>query len=120
MTFQPGHQKWGGKVKGTPNKATLERQQALQQALAACENLPEDVANMTPLGLLLTAMRHAWAKGSYGVAIKVAEIALPYTSPRLALADLRVTDDTSRKSDEELASELAELRTKAAAATVRH
>jgi hypothetical protein len=115
MTFKPGHERIGGRQKGTPNKATLERQQALQQALEAGQSLlPPDIATLTPLAVLLLAMRHSWHAKAYGMAVKIAEIAAPYCHPRLASADLRVVESLASKSDDEIEAELRELRAKAA------
>jgi hypothetical protein len=113
MVFRPGHERYGGRKAGTPNKATVERQQALKQALEAGQDLlPPDIASLTPLAVLLLAMRHAWHAKSYGMAVQIAEIAAPFCHPRLASADLRVVENLSNKSDAEIEAELRELRIK--------
>jgi hypothetical protein len=120
MTFRPGHAKVGGRVKGKPNRTTIERHEALQRALESCADLPEGVRNMTPLACLLTAMRYAWHLKDFENATRYAEIACPYVHPKLASADLTVRNTDVSKSDAELAAELAEIREKAAAAATKH
>jgi hypothetical protein len=116
MAFEKGRAKTGGRAPGTPNKATLERAEALAEALASCKSLTGEAATMTPLGVLLTVMRMAWAKESYGTAVKMAIEAAPYVHPKLASASLDVRKHDERKSDEELRAELDAVRAKAQAA----
>src|SRR5215471_17080277 len=116
MTFAPGHPKWGGRKKGTVSRKVLARQQAFEDALNACDLLPETIATMTPLATMLVVMRHRLTAKDYDGALVAAEAAAPFVHPRLASADLTVRNTDVSKSDAELAAELAEIRAKSEAA----
>lgn len=110
-----GRQNGYGRAKGTPNKASTERKEALVQALKATETLPDEVAGLTPLAVMLTAMRRCWNRNQIAEAVKIACLAAPYMHPRLTSADLNVKHADAEKSDEQLMAELQELRRKQAA-----
>lgn len=70
MVFQKGRAKVGGRQKGTPNKATRER----QEAVAA--------SGVTPLEYMLEVMRDKTA--DYARRDEMAKSAAPYVHPKLA------------------------------------
>ena len=117
MPFQRGHAKLGGRAKGTPNKRTAARQQALQEALEASRLLPEDVAEMTPLGILLAIARRRFAANDLDGAMAAAEAACPFVHPKLQAlaADLSVTSTVAHLSTEQLQAELEALEARDAA-----
>ena len=67
--------KTGGRTKGTPNKRTLANQGLMARATS-----PE----MTPLAVMLKAMKLAWDQKDYAAAANFAKDAAPYLHPRLA------------------------------------
>jgi len=67
--------KTGGRTKGTPNKRTLANQDLMAQATC-----PE----MTPLAVMLKAMKLAWDKKDYAAAANFAKDAAPYLHPKLS------------------------------------
>lgn len=75
--------KTGGRKKGVPNKMTLARQE-LARHLAA--------NGLTPLDVMLSAMREAWDEGDKATAAKYAVDAAPYVHPRLAATSVTVDD----------------------------
>ena len=68
---RPGERR-GGRKKGTPNKKTAEL-----QARVAAEGI-------TPLEVMVGAMRALWAKNEAVAAAAIAKDAAPYLHPRLA------------------------------------
>lgn len=67
--------KTGGRKKGIPNKATQKRRDVARKALKA---------GMTPLDVLLEAMRDAYKDGGARGAAPHAKEAAPYVHPRLS------------------------------------
>src|SRR5262249_26470033 len=76
-----------GRCAGTPNRKTAERREALQRALEASRISPVEADSMTPLEVLLEAMRRHWAAGNMQEAVLVAEKACPFMHPRLSSID---------------------------------
>jgi hypothetical protein len=105
-----------GRTAGTPNKKTVLRAQLLQDAIAKSALLPAEVAEMSPLGVLLFVMRERMAAGDREGAVLVATAAAPFCHPRLTSSDLRVTNTDAERSDSDILAELAELKRKRAAA----
>lgn len=117
----PGHVKTAGRVKGTPNKATVARDQEVLRivAEATAGNLPDDAANATPLEAMLICLRWALAKRDPVAVLAAATAAAPYIHPRLSASDVRVSGPlTAELNDEQLREALADLNAKAAAAGV--
>lgn len=79
----PGERR-GGRQKGTPNKATVEREAKLAEArdriLASIT--PEQIAAMSPLDIMLQAMQLEAQSGEWRVAAALAEKAAPYLHPK--------------------------------------
>jgi hypothetical protein len=65
--------KTGGRVKGTPNRATVARQAEIAKS------------GLTPLDFMLKVMRNA--KNSLEVRLEAAKSAAPYVHPKLASID---------------------------------
>jgi hypothetical protein len=128
VPFQKGHAKFGGKVKGTKNKATLRSDhrrivQAEAEIRLATMRLatPEEIeraqarlTGMMPLEVMLAGMRLKFDRGDIDGALAAAEMAAPYTSPKLSSAEVRVR--VEHKSDAEVAAEIEALRRKIAIA----
>jgi len=64
-----------GRKKGSVTKATAIRQEMIAKAVAE---------GITPLDVMLGAMREAWEKGDKQAAANFAKDAAPYLHPRLA------------------------------------
>ena len=64
-----------GRKKGSVSKATVYRQEMLAKAAAE---------GISPLEVMMTAMREAWEKGDKEKAVQVAEKAAPYIHAKLA------------------------------------
>lgn len=74
--------KTGGRKKGSKNKATVERETGVAEitAKAAAEGI-------TPLEVMIGAMRHAWDAEDKDAAARFAKDAAPYVHPRLAAVE---------------------------------
>lgn len=93
-----------GRKKGSVSKVTIYRQAISARAIAE---------GVTPLEVMLTAMRKAWSAGNVEDAVGHAVHAAPYVHPRLAATELKVDDKRSPREfstnelEELLATELA-------------
>jgi hypothetical protein len=83
-------QKTGGRQRGTPNKRTAL---IIQKATAE---------GIEPIEVILRLMRSAWEGGDYVRAAEMADIALPYTTPRLAATTITHQDALSKLTLEQL------------------
>lgn len=81
-----GKRPGAGRKKGAVTKATVYRQEMLARASAA---------GVSPLEVMLTAMRTAWEAGEVNEAVQHAVHAAPYVHPRLAATDMKVDDRRS-------------------------
>jgi hypothetical protein len=110
-----GHPRWGGKKKGTRNRQTIQRARMMAEALAPLvaegKLLPEDVAQMMPLQVLLLIMRQRVIVEDWHGAVVAAQAAAPYTHAKLTIVDQTVRH-VAEPSDAELEAELASLRAK--------
>ncbi len=70
--------KTGGRQKGTPNKRTAEKMALVDQATTS---------GISPLEVMLGAMREAWAQDDKEAAANFAKDAAPYVHPRLSAVD---------------------------------
>lgn len=81
----PGERR-GGRQKGTPNKATVEREAKLAESreriLASL--LPEQIAAMSPLDIMLQAMQIEAQSGDWRAAAALAKEAAPYLHAKKA------------------------------------
>ena len=107
-----GCAKTGGRVKGTPNRATAAKVAGLLEAereLGAKLSEAEAKA-MKPLDTILAVMRMALKAGNTQLALAAAEKAAPYCHPRLANMQLDATVTRSIRSmtDAELMAMIAE------------
>jgi hypothetical protein len=115
-----GCAKTGGRRKGSVNKATLLRQEALNEAYSRMGITPEQLAEISPLKAMLVCMHRALEQRDYAAVLTAATAAAPYVHPRLASTELKVSGSLSSKSDAELAVEIADLERKAAAVQALH
>ena len=76
-----------GRPKGSLNKSTVKIAQAAREMAAT---IRERMGDITPLEVMLTAMRMEMDKGDWRMAASIAEKAAPYMHPRLAA---RVLDE---------------------------
>lgn len=101
--------KTGGRTKGTPNKATVVRQQFVEDvAAAALEELDEETqAKLSPLGVMLLAMHASLRAKKLLEAAQLAAQAAPYLHPKLSAADTTVRSDSTVRlvSDEPMTIE---------------
>jgi hypothetical protein len=115
MAALKGHPRWGGRIKGTPNKATVQRARMISEALAPIvaegKLLPEHVATMQPLDVLLLIMRKRLLAEDWNGAVVAAQSAAPYVHSRVTIVDTTVRHVTEQ-SDAELDAELTALRAK--------
>src|SRR5437588_3287443 len=92
----PGERR-GGRLKGTPNKATAEKRDTLNEALKlASEQLgPEEMALLakSPANLMRFAAMELAKAGLWREATAIAKDAAPYFDKRLAPTDTGDGDD---------------------------
>jgi hypothetical protein len=115
-----GGPKHGGRVAGTPNKATVLRREALDQAYAKAGFTPEQLDEITPLRAMLMCMHWAIERKDIQAVLAAASAAAPYVHPRLTSAEVRVSGELTSKSTAELEREYAELQAKITAAETVH
>lgn len=75
--------KTGGRQKGTPNKRTAANMALVAQATSE---------GISPLEVMLKAMRDAWSNNKIDQALQAAVHAAPYVHPRLAASQVTVDD----------------------------
>jgi hypothetical protein len=107
---QPGHLRYGGRKKGTPNRATVERAQILARAYADEQLTDADLASITPLEAMLLVMRRRLAAGDDPGVMAAAVAAAPYCHAKLISTELRVRNEYIKLSDQELQAQIAEER----------
>jgi hypothetical protein len=78
--------KTGGRQRGTPNKASAQLATELAEAAGrvTASLSPSEMANMTPLEVMLYAMRHELECGQVRLAASIAEKAAPYVHGKMA------------------------------------
>lgn len=81
----PGERR-GGRQKGTPNKATVEREQKLSEARERIlvTLAPEQIAAMSPLDIMLQAMQIEAQSGDWRAAAALAKEAAPYLHAKMS------------------------------------
>jgi hypothetical protein len=84
---------------GRPKGSRVERTARLAIAVAT--------AGIQPIEVVLSVMRHAWEQQDYKTAAAMAEIALPYTTPRLAATTITQKSALDELSLDELGQLLA-------------
>jgi hypothetical protein len=107
-----GHPKAGGRKKGTPNKATVERANAIAKAYSEARLTEADVSSITPLEALLLVMRRRLVAGDDVGVVAAATAAAPYCHARLVNSELRVRNEYHVLTDSELVAKRIELRKK--------
>lgn len=81
-----GSRPGAGRKKGSVTKATVYRQEMLARATAD---------GITPLEVMISAMRNAWAQNNIEEALQAAVHAAPYVHPRLAASQVTLDDKRS-------------------------
>jgi hypothetical protein len=94
------------------------RQEALAQAYVDAGLSPERISEVTPLQAMLICMHWALVQKNPQAVLAAASAAAPYVHPKLSSSDVRITGDLTTKSDAELATEIATLEAKIAAARI--
>ena len=91
---KPGERR-GGRQKGTPNKATIDRDAKLAEAKerVLCGLTPELIAAMSPLDIMLQAMQIEAQCGEWRAAAALAKEAAPYLHRKKAAEGEEVGDD---------------------------
>jgi hypothetical protein len=91
---KPGERR-GGRQTGTPNVATVEREERLDDAMLAATAAigAEAISQMQPIDVLIFAMRLFASAGSWGKAADIASDAAPYIHHRLATVHTCSQDD---------------------------
>jgi hypothetical protein len=74
--------KTGGRKKGSKNKATVEREAGIAEITAKAK-----AEGITPLEVMVGAMREAWGRNDKEAAARFAKDAAPYMHPRLAAVE---------------------------------
>ena len=76
----------GGRIKGSKNRKTIAREAlaAATAELLAKQLVSPEVAEMSPLTIILNIARISFQSGNIETAMKAAEIAMPYTHEKLA------------------------------------
>ena len=102
---KPGERR-GGRQKGTGNKAVAARQAALEDAeRRATEGMsPDEIKLLSPLDVMLLAMRTAVQEGKLSSALVAAKEAAPYIHAKLTSTtiDATVRRTAADFTDEEL------------------
>lgn len=83
-------QKTGGRQRGAKNKVTIEREAQMAEAVTKVKT-----EGVSPLEVMLGAMRQAWAGEDKEAAARFAKDAAPYVHPRLAAVEHTGKDGTS-------------------------
>jgi hypothetical protein len=81
-----GKREGAGRPKGSINRSTVAKRALYQRATAE---------GITPLEVIITAMRDAWDAGNVEEAVQHAVHAAPYVHPRLASTQVKVDDQRS-------------------------
>jgi hypothetical protein len=109
IPFKPGHEKVGGRRKGTANKSILARQQAIAESMQTLGLAPESIDAIAPLSVMRLVMVARLKPGDHIGALLAAEAAAPYVHPKLTSSDVRVRNEDAGMTDEQLKAEIAEL-----------
>lgn len=76
MPFKKGHDKFGGRQKGTPNTVTQQHRELINSLISCPENLEEDLKQLSP-------------KDRMDAIIKLLE----FTTPKQSRVDTNITGD---------------------------
>jgi alcohol dehydrogenase class IV len=104
-------------VAGVPNRAKFDPDIVIADSVSASGLTPEQIAAMSPLDVMLHAMRLEIANDKWRVAAALAEKAAPFIHPKLAAETHRVLTDDSHRDSEEIRRELADVDRAAQAAS---
>jgi len=110
-----GRRPGSGRPKGSRDK-TAEAKHIIERNLRAMIGIvPEAVARMTPLEVMLYAMALEAAAGRWLSAARIAADVSPFIHPRLASVQPHVRNDLAKKTDAEIQAEIDELAKRATA-----
>ncbi len=102
--------RYGGRAKGTKNRTTLARENAIVEATADLTDA--DIRSMTALEIMQRAARLRAEAGDWNGAAFIAARLAPYVHPRLSaiVMDATISDaDVTTLTDEQLAARIAHL-----------
>src|SRR3954466_9113184 len=106
MPFKKRQAKTGGRVAGTKNRKTRERDAAFAdarvRAMLGVVMTPEQIEELIPLDVMKLVMRHRLHAGDLDGAAAAANQLAPYLHARLASVDVKVMQKHDRLSDEQL------------------
>jgi hypothetical protein len=102
-----GHRPGAGRKPGSRDKVTIDAEQKLAEATErlAAELTPEQIAAMSPLDVMLHAVKIEAMAGQWRMAAALAEKAAPYLHPKLSSEILNVRTDDGNRPTEDLAQE---------------
>ena len=108
--------KTGGRQKGTLNKATVARKENLAEVYAHATSAltPDDIASMSPLAVMLHAMKMAAKASEWNAAAALAKEAAPYLHPKLSSETLSIRNDDGQRSADDILAEIDAIRRRAA------
>jgi hypothetical protein len=119
MAQRGGARPGAGRKAGGQNKEKIEVAAKLAEAteLLAAEMSPDRIAAMSPLDVMLHAMKIAARASQWPQAASLAEKAAPYLHPKLSSETLSVRSDDSQRSEDDIRREILELERAAASRT---
>ncbi len=98
-----GKRPGAGRKHGTKNvRSRKHAAAALGRPIDAAIAIAASNAGIQPIEVIISVMRHAWEKADYKTAAAMADIALPYCSPRLAAATITHRDPLDELTVDEL------------------
>jgi hypothetical protein len=102
-----------GRPRGSVDKAVLEREKRINQLMAeATALLGPDLELLDPVEVMKIAMRVAAKAGWWFKAAELAEKVAPYVRPKLTSVTTTNGNPDESRSDDDLAAELAEIRSR--------
>ena len=108
---KPGSPKTAGRIAGTPNKATVEKRQTLDEACAiAVREVGDKINSMSALEIMTFAMQTVAKAGLLLKAAELAEKVAPYTSAKLSSVTNTNMNYDAMKPEKELEDELKQIR----------
>lgn len=88
MTIKGGRRPGAGRKPGVKNKSTVERETFEAKVVASAK-----ISGISPLEVMLGAMRDAWESGDKKEAASIAKDAAPFVHPKLASVTLEGNDE---------------------------
>jgi hypothetical protein len=119
MARPKGLPKTGGRRKGTPNRCTAAKAEAIADSIVSLGLTPDKVSGLAPLDMMLVIAELRFSAGDHAGALVAASAAAPFVHPRLTAGTLQVRHEYADKDDQTLLLEAEALERKLAAATRR-